>query len=308
MLTWTRGALIILVCALATAPALATEKLFDKRLDAPAGSKFSLDTDIGAVVLIGGDARQVVVHAAIKGSEDFVERMTVSAVQGADGVTVSGRLARRSWFDWWFGLNRDQVLYRIELPQDDPVTVQTAGGSLEVRHVSAGVHGRTSGGSVTLRDLRGSIDIATSGGRIDAAQIHGPAQLRTSGGRIAVSDASGDLELRTSGGGIYLDRIEGKVQARTWGGGIEARMLANQGVSLVTAGGSITLLLPATARGSIDAHSSGGHAESAIAVSSTSAVRDTDLRGTINGGGEPIFLRTAGGSIHLGPLNQMCRR
>ncbi len=303
MLIWTRGALTMLVCALATAPALAAERTFDKHFDAPLGGKLTLDTELGSVVIVGRETREVVVHADMNGSDDFLSRMQINAAQGSDGVTVTGRERRGSWFDWLFDFDRNRVLYTIAVPRDYPIDIHTAGGSLDVRHLTASVHGETSGGSVTLRDLHGPIDAHTSGGHIDAAELQGPVELRSSGGRIEVTDATGDLDLRTSGGGIQLEHIDGKVQARTSGGSVEAQILSNRSVSLVTSGGSITLLLPANVRGSIDAHTSGGRVAATIPLTSTATASGTELRGTLNGGGEPIFLRTSGGSIDIGPLD-----
>lgn len=303
MAIWTRGAPSILVCALLTAPTLAAEKTFDKHFEAPPGGKLTLDTAPGSVVIAGREGHEVVVHADMSGSDDFLARMDIQAVRASDGVTVTGRMGRRTWFDWLLDFGRNKVLYTVDVPRDYPVQIHTSGGSLDVRHLNATVRGTTSGGSITIRDVRGSINAYTSGGRIDAAELHGPVQLRTSGGRIEVSDSVGDLDLRTSGGGIYLEHIDGKVQAVTSGGAVEAQILSNRGVSLVTAGGSIALQLPANAPGSIDAHTSGGRVESTIPLSVTEIASSNELHGTLNGGGEPIFLRTSGGSIHIGPLD-----
>lgn len=301
MLIWTRGALTILVCALTTAPSLAAERTFDRHFDAPPGGKLTLDTERGSVVIVGREARQVVVHAEINGSDNFLARMQISAVQASDGVTVTGRTGSLAWFDWLFDFDRNRVLFTIDVPRDYPVDIHTAGGRLDVRHVEATVHGTTAGGSITIRDVRGSVYAHTSGGHIDAAELHGPAELYTSGGHIEVADATGDLDVRTSGGGIQLEHIDGKVEARTSGGAIEAQLLGNRGITLITAGGSITLSLPTTVHGSLDAHTGGGRVSSTIPLTSTGIASSNELRGTINGGGEPIFLRTSGGGIYIGP-------
>jgi len=302
MVTWTRRALAILICAMATSTALAAEKTFDKHFNAPPGGKLTLDTDVGSVVIVGREAREVVVHADMSGSDDFVTHLDVRAVQGSTGVTVTGREGHSSWFNWFFDIGRRKVLYTIAVPRDYPVDVSTAGGSLDIAHLNASVHGATSGGRVTIRDVRGSIDARTSGGSIDAAELAGPAQLHTSGGSIEVSDSTGDLDVHSSGGGIHLERIDGRVQASTAGGAVEAQLRANRGVSLVTGGGSITLRLPASVQGSVDAHTSGGSTKTEIPLSAIANVSSNDLRGSINGGGAPIFLRTSGGSIYIGPL------
>ena len=304
MMTWIRSVLAVMVCALATTPALSAQRSFDKHFDAPPGGKLTLDTDTGSVVIGGHEGRELIVHADLSGSDDFLARMQINAVQASDGVTVTGHVTRRRWLDWLFQVSQDKVLYTIQVPRDYPVELRTAGGSLDMRHLNASVHGTTSGGSVTIREVRGPIDARTAGGRIDASQLNGPTSLRTSGGSIHVADSTGDLDLHTSGGGIYLEHLDGKVQASTSGGSVEAKVRTNRGVSLVTAGGSISLQLPASARGSIDAHTSGGRARSTIPLSMTEIASGGELRGALNGGGDPIFLRTSGGSISIAPLEE----
>jgi Toastrack DUF4097 len=303
-----RPTLTILACVLMAGPALAAERTFDRHFTVSPGGHLSVDTDVGSVAITGGDGREVVVHADMQGPDDFLSRLDIQAAQDSQGVTVTGRLDHRAWlgwFDWfdWLASGQHGVRYTVTVPRDYPVDIRTSGGSLDVRHLTAAVRGTTAGGSITLRDVRGSINAGTAGGRIDGAELDGPTRLRTAGGSIEITDATGDLDVSTSGGGIHLERIDGKVRAMTSGGSVEAEMRANRGVSLGTAGGSITLLLPANAHGSIDAHTDGGRVDSVIPLSSTEIASRNELRGSINGGGELISLHTSGGSIHIAPLD-----
>lgn len=263
---WTGRTLTILACALVAAPALAAERTFDKQFMVPPGGQLTLDADVGSIAVVGGEGHAVVVHADISGSNDFLSRLHIDAVQNSAGVTVTGRVEPGAWLDRWFESGQHKVLYRIEVPLEYRLDLHTGGGSMDVRHLNASLRGTTSGGSITIQDIRGTTDA------------------------------------RTSGGSIRLEHIDGRVRARTSGGSVEAGILSNRGVSLETAGGSITLMLPANVHGSIDAHTSGGRVESAIPVSSTRDSSRNELQGAINGGGELIFLRTSGGSIHIRPL------
>jgi hypothetical protein len=299
MATWTRSALISIACTLAASASLAGERTFDQRFNAPPGGRLTLDTEVGSVAVVGGDARQAVVHAEISGSDDFLDHLHLSAVQDSQGVTVTGRVERDGWFGW-FG--RERVHFTIDVPRDYPVDLRTGGGSLDVRDLKAALRGRTAGGSVLIRDVSGSIDTHTAGGSIDAARLSGPTRLDTAGGGIGVTDCTGDLQVRTAGGGIRLEGIDGKVIARTAGGSVDAELRGNRGISLVTSGGSIALSLPATVRASLDAHTGNGHVESNIPLSSTE-ITDHSLLGAINGGGEPIYLRTSSGNIRINRLD-----
>lgn len=263
----TRRTLMVLACALAAAPAWAAERSFDRQFSAPPGGELTVDSDTGTVLVAGAAGGEVIVHAEMSGSDDFLSHLAIRAQQDAHGISVSGRLERRGWFGPWFAFGQQRVLYTIEVPRGYPVEIRTAGGSIDVGHLQAAVHARTSGGS------------------------------------IQVTDTAGELNVRTSGGSIHLEGIDGAVRAVTSGGSVRAEMRANRGVTLATSGGSIVLWLPVSASGSIDARTSGGRVRSGISLSRTQFASRNELRGDINGGGEPIFLRTSGGSIRVDALD-----
>lgn len=292
--------MLILAAVLGTSAALAAQRTFDKRLDAPPGGRLTFDADVGSVAVAGGDVSQVVVHADLEGSETFLNRLHVSAEQTPAGVTVSAHMDHGSWFDWFsFGWNR--VRFTIEVPRNYPVDLRTSGGGIDVRDLNATVHGKTSGGGIRVQNIAGTVNVHTSGGGIEAERLNGPANLSTSGGSIDVTDSAGDLYLRTSGGGIRIENDNGSVDAHTSGGSIRAELRANDGINLETSGGGITLGLPQNTRASIDAETSGGHVSSDLPVTTTGTVSGDHLHGSIGGGGPSISLRTSGGSIHIEP-------
>jgi len=301
MATWICKALVILACMLAATGSQAAEKAFDQRFTAAPGGRLTVDADSGSVAVIGHDSRDLIVHAEITGTSDYLSRVQVSAVQSATGVIVTERVTHR-FFDWFdLSLPPRRVRFTIEVPRDYPVDIRTSGGGLDVSHLKASLRGRTFGGSVILQDVLGSVDTHTFGGSIVARDLDGPTELRTFGGGISVSHCVGDLDVRTAGGGIRLDDIDGRVSARTSGGSVSARMRANRGISLKTSGGGISLVLAANVRASIDARTTGGNASSSIPLSSVRIAARNELRGDINGGGESIVLRTFGGGIHISP-------
>jgi Toastrack DUF4097 len=295
-------AVLILAAILGTSVALAAQRTFDKRLDAPPGGQLTFDADVGSISVVGGDGSQVVVHADLEGSQSYLDRLHISAEQTPSGVTISAKEDNSSIFDWFtFGWNWNRVEFTVEVPRNYPVDLRTAGGGLDVRNLSAWVRGKTSGGSIRVQNIAGSVNVHTSGGGISAERLDGSANLSTSGGSIGVTDSAGDLSLETSGGGIRIQNDDGKIDAHTSGGSIQARLRTNDGVTLETSGGSITLQLPQNTHASLDAETSGGDVTSNLPVTTTGTVSSDHLRGDIAGGGSPIHLRTSGGSIRIEP-------
>ncbi len=150
------------------------------------------------------------------------------------------------------------------------VKAETSAGNLEVVHVIGAVNGQTSGGSITLRGCKGGADLKTAGGSIRVENDR-PVLAKTSGGSIycelrKVSAASQSLllDLETMGGSINVSLIP-DIDAR-----VEAKVL----------GGSVTTELP-------------------VSVEADGTVKPDQLRGTINGGGPLLRLRSVGGNIIL---------
>lgn len=295
--------LLLLVAALlGTSVALAAQRTYDKRLEAPPGGQLIFETDIGSVTVVGHDAPEVVVHAVLQGSESFLNRIRISARQSPSGVTISahGKLGS-GWLDWlrWAASGSDRAQFTIEVPRNYPVDLRTGGGSVQVRDLNASVHAHTSGGGAVVRDVAGAVSLSTSGGGIQAKHITGSGELSSSGGSVDVTDSVGDLELSTSGGGAQLLNDDGKIHAVTSGGSIRADLRANRGISLDTSGGGITLLLPPDTQGSIEARSDGGGIQVDFPLSTTQIDGDNHLAGTIGGGGPPIDLHSSGGGIRV---------
>jgi DUF4097 and DUF4098 domain-containing protein YvlB len=298
MHTWIRRLLLVPILELTASAGWAADRTFDQHFTAPPGGRLTVDTDVGAITVVGHSARDLTVHADISGTD--ADHIKISAEQTANGVTVIGRSTEGGWFHFGFGSNRVRIT--VDLPSDYPVELKTSGGPIEVRAVSAQVRGSTSGGAIELRDIAGAIDMHTSGGGIDAENLKGSVRLRSSGGPLDIANVTGDLDVHTSGGGIDLRNIDGKIDAETSGGGVHVEARSNHGISLSTSGGPVTLLLPADVHAFVDAETSGGHVRSEIPVSVTEVAEPNHLRGQINGGGERIALHSSGGGIHIEKL------
>ncbi len=120
-------------------------------------------------------------------------------------------------------------------------------------------------------------------------------------GAIAVSDVSGKLELDTTNGKIQVTRCAGTLDASTTNGSIEAELVqvtAGQSMRFETTNGRITLAMPPSVAADINAGTTNGSIRSDLPLE-TSRFSRTSLRGSLNGGGAEIRLRTTNGGIDI---------
>ncbi len=185
------------------------------------------------------------------------------------------------------------------------VRAQTAGGSLRFGNIRGTVWGRTSGGSVEVHEVAGTVRVQTSGGSLRLRKIRGFIWGNTSGGSIELEECNEGAEVQTSGGNITLENVTGAVSAKTSGGSIGATVTRqpqhDSSLNLHTSGGGIVVTLIPDIAADLDARAGWGHVSSDFPVVSMieEKVSKSRLKGSINGGGPLLKLRTSGGNIRL---------
>jgi hypothetical protein len=264
----------------AAGSACAAEKSVERTFTVSPGGTLIVDADSASVRVSGGATNQVSVRMTVRGSEKDLATAKLDAFQKDDGVNVMLRRGGKGgWFGWASGRGEGQI--EVTVPQRYGISIQTAGGSVE------------------LNGTIGSATLHTSGGNIVARNVTGKVEARTSGGEIIADTIRGDVDADTSGGDVRLLNVDGKIRGQTSGGSVECSLVGtNRGISVTTSGGGIQLTLPRASTANIEAISSGGDFSSDIPVATTEW-RGEHVKGSINGGGQPIDLHTSGGGISL---------
>jgi DUF4097 and DUF4098 domain-containing protein YvlB len=279
----TRYAAIALIL-LATSPAGAAERSFERTFDVSPGGTLIVDADSASVRVSAADTPRVSVRMTARGSEEALAGAKLDAFQKGADVTVVMKLREKgNWFGQMFGNREGHV--QITVPKRFAINVHTSGGNVE------------------LTGTEGAVTLNTSGGSITAKNVTGNVRARTSGGGILADTIRGDVDANTSGGDVRLLHIDGKISGRTSGGSVQCSLVGlNRGITATTSGGSIELTLPRSTAASLEATTSGGDISSELPVAGTRQ-DDGHLKGSINGGGNRIEARTSGGDISLSAAN-----
>ena len=125
--------------------------------------------------------------------------------------------------------------------------------------------------------------------------------VENTNGGIYLTDIAGRHDLDTTNGRIEVTRCAGALDAATTNGSIHAQLLRvtkDQPMRFETTNGRIEIEVPADFAAEIDASTTNGAIKSDLPVA-TRRVGDNSLRGTINGGGTLIRLRTTNGGIAI---------
>ncbi len=243
--------------------------------------------------------------------------ITIEKVKGTVRMSTSGGDIRTGDIDGKADLRTSGGDIALAVVNGE-ATVSTSGGDIRIEKVAKKLDARTSGGEIEVGDIGGDASLSTAGGDVRVGKVSGNAYLRTAGGDLKLKGASGTVEAKTSGGDIDLDNITGSIEASTAGGNIVADLNpSGKGDSkLKSSGGDIKLMLPATAKATIEAtirlrdnygwNSSSKKSKYEVRSDFPSLSYDVDgdrdeirARYMINGGGEIITLETVNGYIEI---------
>lgn len=125
--------------------------------------------------------------------------------------------------------------------------------------------------------------------------------LEDTNGAVDVSGVHGEHHVETTNGHLELTRCGGSLDAETTNGAIRVELLdvtPGKAVRAETTNGRITLSVPQNFAAKVDAGTTNGSITTDLPVTTTETGHHT-LRGTMNGGGPEVHLRTTNGSIEI---------
>jgi DUF4097 and DUF4098 domain-containing protein YvlB len=125
--------------------------------------------------------------------------------------------------------------------------------------------------------------------------------LESVNGAIYVDGVNGAHEVETTNGSIEMTRCAGSIDASTTNGAISAELTTvakGQPLRFSTTNGRIEVTLPPTLAVDVDAGTTNGAIKTDLPIATTRFERNS-LKGTINGGGTPLRMRTTNGGISI---------
>lgn len=230
-----------------------------------------------------------------------------------NGSVITANVERKTRFNLWN--NNVGISLTITVPREMSCNVSSSGGGVKVSGV-AGTHNfSSSGGGVHLENITGTTEAESSGGGVKVINQKGDIQLSSSGGGVSLNDAHGKVSASSSGGGVDLTDIHGDVDASSSGGGVKVTGEAGS-VKAKSSGGSVHVNIGKLSK-ELYLESSGGGIDAVIRNGDQLGL-DLDLssdrvnielnnfsgkseknrvKGTMNNGGIPVYMRSSGGNV-----------
>lgn len=230
-----------------------------------------------------------------------------------NGSVITANVERKSRFNLWN--NNVGIALTIIVPREMSCNVSSSGGGLKISGVTGTHNFSSSGGGVHLENITGTTEAKSSGGGVKVVNQNGDIQLSSSGGGVTLNDAHGKVSAFSSGGGVDLTNIHGDVDAGSSGGGVKVTGESGS-VKAKSSGGSVRVNI-GNLSNELYLESSGGGIDAVIRNGDKLGL-DLDLssdkvnielnnfsgkseknrvKGTMNNGGIPVYMRSSGGNI-----------
>src|SRR5882757_9724243 len=149
----------------------------------------------------------------------------------------------------------------------------------------------------------GRVDLHTGDGKIEIGHFKGEMQLRSGDGSQEISEVDGKLRALTGDGHIRADGRFDELELKTGDGRVDARATTGSALTtgwrLESGDGSVTLEVPENLAADVDLHTGDGHIDLDLPVTTAGKIREGEVRGKLNGGGNLLMIHTGDGSIRL---------
>jgi hypothetical protein len=149
----------------------------------------------------------------------------------------------------------------------------------------------------------GRVDLHTGDGRIELGNFKGEMQLRSGDGSQEIDSVDGKLRATTGDGHIRANGRFDELDLKTGDGRVDARATSGSALAsawrLESGDGSVTLEVPDNFAADVDLHTGDGHIDLDMPVTTDGKIRENEVRGKLNGGGNLLVIHTGDGSIRL---------
>jgi DUF4097 and DUF4098 domain-containing protein YvlB len=244
-------------------------------------ARVRVQTDDGAVRVSTGDIKQVEVRVEYSGYK-LDRDLRVEATQSGDFVDVT---AKTSGFHIGFALRHTNLRVEVHMPKDADLEVTTGDGSVEADSITGNLDVHTGDGHITVQGAKGNIRLHTGDGHIEGRGLDGRADLTTGDGHVNIEGRFDALNIKTGDGSVTARVGRGSTVSAPW--------------NIHTGDGSVDLDLPGDLSANLDASTHDGRISLGFPVTVEGTFSSTKISGKMNGGGQPIVVRTGDGSIHL---------
>ncbi len=263
-----RTTLIGLVLLVTGAVTAARADEWTKKFALTGKPELRVETDDGNVSVQTGDGQEIEAKVVTVGWRISAEEVRVSDAQTGDRVELKVRIPHRQWNIGVSSPKHRSVRIDLTVPREANLEIYTGDGN------------------VSMDGVKGETRLSTGDGDVDARSLEGALEAKTGDGNLRIRGRFDLLKLETGDGKVEAEVSSGSKMAAGW--------------SMHTGDGDVVLRLPANFAADLDLHTGDGHIDlDDFPITVSGSLRDSAIRGKMNGGGPTLTVHTGDGSIHM---------
>lgn len=180
---------------------------------------------------------------------------------------------------------------------------ETKSGNVKITGARNGAKGETMSGDVTVANIENGLYCRTASGDVEAKNVTGSAELKCVSGNVTAENIRGDVEAETVSGSVKMLGISGAgvIKGKTMSGSVvyEGEVTSSGRYSLQAHSGKVEMKIPSGSAFDLDASAFSGTINTEFDVVFSGKLNKQSIRGSVNGGGADVMLKTFSGNIYL---------
>ncbi len=180
---------------------------------------------------------------------------------------------------------------------------ETASGDVRIAGARSGARGETMSGDVIVTNIENGVYCRTASGEVEAKNVSGNAELNCVSGDVTAESIRGDVEAETVSGSVRMMGISGAnvVKGKTMSGSViyEGQISSSGRYSLQAHSGKVEMLVPPGSAFDLEASVFSGTINTEFDVVTSGKLDKKSIKGSVNGGGADVMLKTFSGNIYL---------
>jgi hypothetical protein len=173
----------------------------------------------------------------------------------------------------------------VHLPRDADLRVEATDGAITASQLTGKIELESVDGAIHADALKGDVRLHSIDGAIELTQFDGHCDVSSTDGALRAEGRFDSLRLVTTDGSVVAKVADGSKMTSAW--------------QIRTVDGSVDVSLPHDFQANIDASTQDGRIKLAAPVTVQGEISKSRVRGTLNGGGPELTLKSTDGSIRI---------
>jgi hypothetical protein len=199
-----------------------------------------------------------------------------------------------------------QLLTEVHMPRNADLQIETRDGRVDLASVNGSITVRSTDGAINASQLTGKIELESVDGAIMTDTLKGDVRLHSTDGSITMTHFDGQCDATTTDGALRAEGRFDSLRLVTTDGGVVAKI--GEGSKMTSAwhirsvDGGLDVSVPQSFQANINASTQDGRIKLDLPVMVQGEISRSKVRGTLNGGGPELTLKSTDGGIRLGSL------